>query len=127
MGVTTRAEVLRGLADAMRGRFFELAAWEVFECAKPWREATNDVCEAIDFCEYYRRTAVAFDEIHGVDTAGRGVVAVIPPWNFPIAIPCGGVASALAAGNTVILKPASNTVMTAYVLAQCFWRAGVPR
>jgi RHH-type proline utilization regulon transcriptional repressor/proline dehydrogenase/delta 1-pyrroline-5-carboxylate dehydrogenase len=57
----------------------------------------------------------------------RGVVVVVPPWNFPIAIPCGGVAAALAAGNTVILKPASDTVLIAWELCQCFWRGGVPR
>ncbi|HYV27701.1 MAG TPA: bifunctional proline dehydrogenase/L-glutamate gamma-semialdehyde dehydrogenase, partial [Candidatus Eisenbacteria bacterium] len=55
----------------------------------------------------------------------KGVVVVVSPWNFPIAIPCGGVAAALAAGNTVILKPASDTVLVAYELCQCFWRAGV--
>jgi RHH-type proline utilization regulon transcriptional repressor/proline dehydrogenase/delta 1-pyrroline-5-carboxylate dehydrogenase len=54
-------------------------------------------------------------------------VVVVPPWNFPIAIPCGGVAASLAAGNTVILKPASDTVLIAWELCQCFWRAGVPR
>ena len=59
--------------------------------------------------------------------SGRGVVVVVSPWNFPLAIPCGGVAAALAAGNTVILKPASDTVLIAYQLCQCFWRAGVPK
>ena len=58
---------------------------------------------------------------------GQGVVVVVSPWNFPLAIPCGGVAAALAAGNTVILKPASDTVLIAYLLCECFWRAGVPR
>jgi acyl-CoA reductase-like NAD-dependent aldehyde dehydrogenase len=58
---------------------------------------------------------------------GKGVAVVVSPWNFPLAIPCGGVAAALAAGNTVILKPASDTVLIAYMLAECFWRAGVPR
>jgi len=57
----------------------------------------------------------------------RGVVVVVPPWNFPIAIPCGGIAAALAAGNTVILKPASDTVLVAWELCQCFWRGGVPK
>ena len=57
----------------------------------------------------------------------KGVAVVISPWNFPLAIPCGGVAAALAAGNTVILKPASDTVLIAYLLCQCFWRAGVPK
>ncbi len=58
---------------------------------------------------------------------GRGVVVVVSPWNFPLAIPCGGVAAALAAGNTVILKPASDTVLIAYRMCECFWDAGVPR
>jgi len=62
-----------------------------------------------------------------IHAAGRGVVVVVPPWNFPIAIPGGGVAAALAAGNTVILKPASDTVLIAWELCQCFWRAGVSR
>jgi RHH-type proline utilization regulon transcriptional repressor/proline dehydrogenase/delta 1-pyrroline-5-carboxylate dehydrogenase len=57
---------------------------------------------------------------------GKGVVAVIPPWNFPIAIPCGGMAAALAAGNNAILKPASDAVLVAHELCRCFWRAGVP-
>ncbi len=58
---------------------------------------------------------------------GKGVVVVVSPWNFPIAIPCGGVAAALAAGNTVILKPASDTVLVAWELCRCFWRAGVSK
>lgn len=58
---------------------------------------------------------------------GKGVVVVVSPWNFPIAIPCGGVAAALAAGNTVILKPASDTVLVGWELCQCFWRAGVSK
>src|SRR3954465_6714891 len=57
----------------------------------------------------------------------KGVGVVVPPWNFPIAIPCGGGAAALAAGNTVIMKPASDTVLIAWELCQCFWRAGVSK
>jgi RHH-type proline utilization regulon transcriptional repressor/proline dehydrogenase/delta 1-pyrroline-5-carboxylate dehydrogenase len=97
------------------------------EGGKVFLQSDPEVSEAIDFCEYYRRSAVAVADLDGVEASGRGVVAVIPPWNFPIAIPCGGVAAALAAGNTVILKPASNTVMTAWVLCEAFWRAGVPK
>ncbi len=68
-----------------------------------------------------------FHELARLSAQGRGVVVVVSPWNFPLAIPCGGVAAALAAGNTVILKPASDTVLIAYLLCQCFWRAGVPK
>lgn len=122
-----RSRVLGWVAHELRVARGDLMGAAMAEGGKIFLQSDPEVSEAIDFCEYYRRTAVAFDEIHGVESAGRGVVAVIPPWNFPIAIPCGGVAAALAAGNTVILKPASNTVMTAWVLAQSFWRAGVPR
>ena len=101
-----------------RGRL-ELAALEVRECAKPWAEADADVCEAIDFLEYYARQAVELErapellqvrgERNTMRYAGRGVAAVIAPWNFPIAIPCGMTAAALAAGNAVVLKPAEQS------------------
>ena len=72
-----------------------------------------------------RQRAKYFHELPGAyGAAARGVVVVVSPWNFPLAIPCGGVAAALAAGNTVILKPASDTVLIAYQLCQCFWRGG---
>ena len=69
----------------------------------------------------------AFDRIDTLKARGRGVGLVISPWNFPVAIPCGGVTAALSAGNTVIFKPSSEAIPTAWILAQCFWRAGVPR
>ncbi len=90
-------------------------------------QSDPEVSEAIDFCEFYRRSASCFHRIGSVEARGRGVVAVVSPWNFPIAIPCGGVAAALAAGNSVILKPASDTVLVAYLMCECFWRAGVSR
>jgi RHH-type proline utilization regulon transcriptional repressor/proline dehydrogenase/delta 1-pyrroline-5-carboxylate dehydrogenase len=94
---------------------------------KTLAESDPEVSEAVDFVEFYRATARFFRELPGVSASSRGVVVVVPPWNFPIAIPCGGIAAALAAGNTVILKPASDTVLVAWELCQCFWRAGVPR
>ena len=84
--------------------------------------------EAIDFANYY---AGAFDEaapwLRGVTAEPLGVVVVTPPWNFPFAIPCGGVLAALMAGNTVILKPAPEAVFTGWLLVRCLWEAGVPR
>ncbi|RFC47026.1 MAG: RHH-type transcriptional regulator, proline utilization regulon repressor / proline dehydrogenase [Verrucomicrobia bacterium] len=94
---------------------------------KTLAESDPEVSEAIDFLEFYRASARGFLELGSVQAEPRGAVAVIPPWNFPIAIPCGGVAAALAAGNTVILKPASDTVPVAWELCQCFWRAGISR
>jgi RHH-type proline utilization regulon transcriptional repressor/proline dehydrogenase/delta 1-pyrroline-5-carboxylate dehydrogenase len=90
-------------------------------------EADPEVSEAIDFADFYGATAEYFEELPELSASPAGVVVVVPPWNFPIAIPCGGVAAALAAGNTVILKPASHTVLVAWELCQCFWRAGVSR
>ncbi len=122
-----RSAVLGKVAHRLRLARGELMGAAMAEGGKVFEQSDSEVSEGIDFCEYYRRTAVAFDSLDSVEATGRGVVAVIPPWNFPIAIPIGGVAAALAAGNTVILKPASNTVLTAYLFCQCFWRAGVPR
>jgi RHH-type proline utilization regulon transcriptional repressor/proline dehydrogenase/delta 1-pyrroline-5-carboxylate dehydrogenase len=100
-------------------------------CAvKTIHEGDPEVSEAIDFCRYYategsHRLDVAAE--HGCAVAGRGVVVVVGPWNFPYAIPVGGVAAALAAGNSVILKPAPEVVAVGAWIADQFWRAGVPR
>ncbi len=90
-------------------------------------ESDPEVSEAVDFVEFYSQTAESFAQLPGLEARGRGAVVVVSPWNFPIAIPCGGMAAALAAGNTVILKPASDTVLVAYELCRCFWDAGVPK
>ena len=120
-----RAEVLGRVAQRIRERRGAFLGIALAEGGKVLLESDPEVSEAIDFCEFYARSAEAFADLPGVDARGRGVVAVLPPWNFPIAIPCGGVAAALAAGNTVILKPAPETVATAWLLCQCFWSAGV--
>jgi RHH-type proline utilization regulon transcriptional repressor/proline dehydrogenase/delta 1-pyrroline-5-carboxylate dehydrogenase len=135
-GSARRADVLRAAAAAMRARRLELAALAVRECAKPWREADADVCEAIDFLEYYARGALELDGDHGlIQPPGernelqyrpRGVVAVISPWNFPLAIPCGMTAAALATGNAVVLKPAEQSPGCARELVRILHAAGVP-
>ena len=113
------AEIRRSRADLM---------WAALaNGGKTLSESDPEVSEAVDFVEFYRASAREFFELPTVQAWGLGVVVVASPWNFPIAIPCGGVAAALAAGNTVILKPASDTVLVAWELCQCFWRAGVPR
>lgn len=121
-----RHERLREAAQKMRERRGDLIATAVAEGGKTVLETDPEVSEAIDFAEFYPLTAVPYQS----DPNGsqpRGVIAVISPWNFPLAIPCGGIAAALAAGNTVILKPASDTVLCAYRICQAFWDAGVPR
>jgi RHH-type proline utilization regulon transcriptional repressor/proline dehydrogenase/delta 1-pyrroline-5-carboxylate dehydrogenase len=129
--------VLRRAAQLLRERRLELAALQVRECAKPWPEADGDVCEAIDFLEYYAAEAVALDEgrelvqVPGerntMHYAARGVAAVISPWNFPLAIPCGMTAAALAAGNAAVLKPAEQSPGSAGALVDALHEAGVPR
>jgi RHH-type transcriptional regulator, proline utilization regulon repressor / proline dehydrogenase / delta 1-pyrroline-5-carboxylate dehydrogenase len=131
-----RAEVLRAAAAILRERRLELAALQVRECAKPWPEADGDVCEAIDFLEYYAREAVALEEGRALVQvpgerntmryAPRGVAAVIAPWNFPLAIPCGMTCAALAAGNAAVLKPAEQSPASAGALVDALHAAGVP-
>jgi len=134
-GVEHRAEFLRKTAAVMRERLFELAAWAVYECGKGWREATNDVCEAIDFCEFYAAGAVAMEQPSGSDVPGeenrfrylpRGVVAVIAPWNFPLAILTGMTTAALATGNTVVMKPAEQSSVVGAKLMEIFTQVGLP-
>ena len=131
-----RADVLLRAAQWLRERRLEVAALEVRECAKPWPEADADVCEAIDFLEYYARGAVEVEagpellqvpgERNTMQWRPRGVVAVVSPWNFPVAIPCGMTAAALATGNAVVLKPAEQAPGCAYVLVRALREAGVP-
>ncbi len=122
-------------AAILRKRRFELAAWEVYECGKPWAEADGDVAEAIDFCEFYAREMIRLAEPRRRDVPGetnftehlsRGVAVVIPPWNFPLAIPCGMTVAALVAGNSVILKPAEQSPVIAWQLARALHEAGLP-
>jgi RHH-type proline utilization regulon transcriptional repressor/proline dehydrogenase/delta 1-pyrroline-5-carboxylate dehydrogenase len=130
-----RAEVLVAAAALLRERRLRLAALQVRECAKPWGEADADVCEAIDFLEYYAREAVrlaagpellqAPGERNEMRYEPRGVVAVISPWNFPLAIPTGMVAAGLATGNAVVLKPAEQSPASALMLVEALREAGV--
>ena len=131
-----RAEVLARAAQWLRERRLEIAALEVRECAKPWPEADADVCEAIDFLEYYARGAVDLaqgapllqmpGERNEMSYGARGIVAVVSPWNFPVAIALGMTAAGLATGNAVILKPAEQSPGCALVLMRALREAGVP-
>jgi len=130
-----RAEYLEMVAAEMRNRRFELAAWELFECAKPWADADADVAEAIDFCMYYalemRRLAVSRQcDVSGEENTylyrPRGVAVVIAPWNFPLAILTGMTAAALVTGNTVIMKPAEQSAVIAAKLMEIFMSVGIP-
>jgi RHH-type proline utilization regulon transcriptional repressor/proline dehydrogenase/delta 1-pyrroline-5-carboxylate dehydrogenase len=132
-----RAQVLVGAAGWLRERRPLLAAVQVRECAKPWGEADADVCEAIDFLEYYAREAIRLEERapellqapgerNTMRYAPRGVCVVIAPWNFPLAIPTGMTAAGLAVGNAVVLKPAEQSPASADFLRQALEAAGLP-
>ena len=125
--VARRHEVLRDVAQELRRSRGDLIGAMVAEGGKTVTEADPEVSEAIDFCEFYPLTMIEMESWPEIGTAPRGVVAVITPWNFPLAIPCGGIAAALSAGNSVLLKPAAQTVLTASLLCQAFWDAGVPK
>ena len=131
-----RAAVLFRAAEWMRVRRSDLAALEVFEAGKPWKDADADVCEAIDFLEYYGREMLRLDQGGPVQSPpgehnrlryqGRGIGVVISPWNFPLAIPTGMVAAALVTGNAVLFKPAEQTPAVASKLVDALAAGGLP-
>jgi RHH-type proline utilization regulon transcriptional repressor/proline dehydrogenase/delta 1-pyrroline-5-carboxylate dehydrogenase len=122
-----RSAVLGRVANELRRSRAELLRVALLDGGKLLPEADPEVSEAVDFVEFYRAAAREFLSLSGARAAPAGIVVVVSPWNFPLAIPCGGIAAALAAGNTVILKPASDAVLAAWEVCQCFWRAGVSR
>jgi 1-pyrroline-5-carboxylate dehydrogenase len=134
--VEQRSSTLVKLAQVIRSRKLEFDAWLVLEAGKTWPEADADVSEAIDFCEYYARQALklaAPDPL--VQLSGErdelvylplGVGIVIPPWNFPLAILLGMTTAALVTGNTVVIKPSSDTPTIAAKFAEALLEAGFP-
>ncbi|MHC4416185.1 MAG: proline dehydrogenase family protein [Planctomycetota bacterium] len=132
-----RSGALTAAAAIMRKRRDELSGIEIREAGKTWREADADVCEAIDFCEYYARTAVDLFELNRLGAfigeldevfyQPRGVAVVVSPWNFPLAICCGMTSAAVVAGNAVLVKPSRQTPGIARAMCEILWEAGVPR
>jgi len=135
--VTERAACLERLANLLEQHQFELMALCVWEAGKTLPDALADVREAVDFCRYYavqarQRFAAALalpgsaGESNALSWNGRGVFVCISPWNFPAAIFVGQIAAALVAGNTVVAKPAEQTPLAAFRIAQLIVEAGVP-
>ena len=127
MTVDQRFDVLRRVAQLARERRGDWIAGMVAGAGKAVAEADPEVSEAIDFLEFYPLTMRAWDKHPTIRCRPRGVVAVITPWNFPLAIACGGIAAGIAAGNPVIVKPSMQTLLPAWMMCQAFWDAGVPR
>ena len=135
-----RVAILHSVAAELSAARGELIGAMLAEGGKTLAESDPEVSEAIDFCRFYADSAIFYELISRKTdnpvrpskkdgqivrlrrsyARGRGVVVVVSPWNFPLAIPCGGIAAALAAGNNVILKPASDTVLIAYELCEVF-------
>jgi RHH-type proline utilization regulon transcriptional repressor/proline dehydrogenase/delta 1-pyrroline-5-carboxylate dehydrogenase len=122
----TRAAVLIRAAELMRAQRLALGALIVREGRKVWAEALADVDEAVDYLRFYARSVIYWHRVLGDRLQPVGVAAVIAPWNFPLAIPCGMTAAALAAGNAVLLKPAEQTPAIATALTTLLHSAGVP-
>lgn len=125
--IDKRNEILHKVADHLSNRRGDLIGCMAAITGKAFTEGDVEVSEAIDFCRFYPITMKRFEELDTVAYKPKGIVLVIPPWNFPLAIPVGGVAAALAGGNTVILKPATVALPIAWEFAKCFWDAGVPK
>ncbi|QLE50061.1 L-glutamate gamma-semialdehyde dehydrogenase [Nostoc sp. C057] len=131
-----RADILRKAGDLMELRRAELSAWIVLEVGKPVKEADGEVSEAIDFCRYYADEIERLDKGVNYDLAGetnryiyhpRGIVVVISPWNFPLAIACGMTVAALVSGNCTLLKPAETSSVITAKLTEILIEAGFPK
>ncbi len=131
-----RADILRKAGDLMEERRAELSAWIVLEVGKPVKEADGEVSEAIDFCRYYADEIERLDKGVNYDVAGetnryiyhpRGIVVVISPWNFPLAIACGMTVAALVSGNCTLLKPAETSSVITAKLTEILIEAGFPK
>ncbi|WP_149453177.1 L-glutamate gamma-semialdehyde dehydrogenase [Pasteuria penetrans] len=136
VSASARANILLRAASLLRRRRDEFSAWMVWEAGKTWTEADGDTAEAIDFLEFYARSMLELSQPHPLTPhpgernelyyIPLGVGAIITPWNFPLAIMAGMTASAIVAGNTVVLKPASPTVVLTMQFLQLLQEAGLP-
>jgi RHH-type proline utilization regulon transcriptional repressor/proline dehydrogenase/delta 1-pyrroline-5-carboxylate dehydrogenase len=125
LGAEARADILKKFGAIAHEEQEETIAIMARDAGKTVAEADPEVSEAIDFANYYALSAISLDlEKH---SSPVGIVVIVPPWNFPYAIPTGGICAALAAGNSVIFKSAPETVATSWQLVNQLWRAGVPK
>ncbi len=131
-----RASIFLRAARIMRERRFEFDAAMILEVGKNWLEADADFAEAVDFLEFYAREAIRYEqpcgvtpyqgEIQEVRYIPLGIGVIIPPWNFPCAIMAGMTTAAAVSGNTVVLKPASDSPLIATMFIECLEEAGLP-
>jgi 1-pyrroline-5-carboxylate dehydrogenase len=134
--IEDRTSLVFRVGDLLRQRKFEYCAWLVFEVSKNWAEADADIAETIDFCEYYAREALRLSKVElpmqmpgerdSLHYIPLGVGAVIPPWNFPCAIMAGMTLASIVCGNTVVLKPSSDSPTIAAKFFELLEEAGMP-
>ncbi|WP_164234653.1 proline dehydrogenase family protein [Microbacterium hydrocarbonoxydans] len=122
-----RAAVLHRAGDELAARRGQLLEIMAHEAGKTIAEADPEVSEAIDFAHYYAERALALEAVAGAEFVPSKVTVVTPPWNFPVAIPAGGVLAALASGSAAVIKPAKLTQRCGAVMVEALWAAGVPR
>ncbi len=122
-----RAAVLRNVGKEIALHRAELLEVMAAEAGKTLDQGDTEVSEAIDFAYYYAMLAEDLEKIDGAQVQSVDLTVVVPPWNFPTAIPAGGVLAGLAAGSAVIFKPATITARTGALIAEIMWKAGVPK
>ncbi len=132
-----RSEILFRAADIIRKKRYEFNAWISYEVGKTWPEADGDTAETIDFLDFYGHENLRLSQPQPlVPMKGEknylvyiplGVGAIIPPWNFPCAIMAGLTVAAVVVGNTVVLKPSSDSPVIAYKFLEALWEAGLPK
>ncbi len=126
-GLEGRRQILRNVAKIVAESRGDSIATMVLDGGKAAAEGDGEVSEAVDFANYYSDSLSWEGMYDGVEMKPFGTVVVTPPWNFPYAIPMGGILAALMAGNTVILKPSPETVLTGWVMINQLWEAGIPK
>lgn len=125
--VNQRCKIIHKFSELLRKERKELIRILIADCGKVSGEADAEISEAIDFSEYYLRQMKQLTECSDISLDSKGTVLVASPWNFPLAIPAGGIIAALITGNCVLFKPAPETVLSAWHLVNIFWKAGIPK
>ncbi len=125
--IEERIKILHAVANKIAENRGDLIGCMATVTGKTLNEGDVEVSEAIDFCRFYPLTFQDFMKETGVKISPKGTVLVISPWNFPLAIPVGGIAAALSGGNSVILKPATVAAPVMWEVCKLFWEAGIPK
>ncbi len=127
VSIEEKAVLFAKVAKKLREHRKDLIGAMMADGGKALLEADSEVSEAIDFAEYYLRSALKIHEMEDIKWQAKGTVLVTPPWNFPVAIPAGGILAALVTGNCVLFKPAPESVLSGWILVKALWEAGIPK